>query len=66
MVIRVGELRDEFGTLTHMMCCLCFEFIPLEDLYRCEHEARWDSCKPCTAENPLPYCCTPEPANEEQ
>lgn len=60
MVMRVGELRDESGRLTHMMCCLCFHFTPIEDLYRCEHGNRWDSCTPCTEEHPLKCYCQEE------
>jgi hypothetical protein len=56
-IVRVSELRDENDVLTHKMCCLCFDFIPVEDLFICEHESRWDQCKPCAAENPMKCYC---------
>lgn len=33
----------------HKMCCLCFEFIPIDDLYVDREGQKWDTCKPCNA-----------------
>lgn len=46
-VIRVSEVRNEEGVLTHKMCCLCMNFIAVEDLWVCKHGEKWDSCYPC-------------------
>lgn len=46
-IVRVSEIRDETGALTHKMCCLCLDFVPVADLWVCKHGHKWDSCKPC-------------------
>lgn len=46
-VVRVSEVRDENDVLTHKMCCLCMDFIPVKDLWVCKHGEKWDSCKDC-------------------
>lgn len=33
MIHRLSEVRDEAGNLTHKMCCLCFDYIVVEDLW---------------------------------
>lgn len=47
MIHRLSEVRDTTGQLTHKMCCICFEFVPVEDLWRDEGGQRWDMCVPC-------------------
>jgi hypothetical protein len=45
MVIRrLDEIRDETGQLTHKMCCICFEMVPLRDLWRDVEGQQWDLC----------------------
>ena len=34
---------------THKGCCICFEFVPVEDLWQDLDGSRWDMCKPCGA-----------------
>lgn len=31
----------------HKMCCLCFEYIPYEELYVDSTGQKWDMCQPC-------------------
>lgn len=48
MVIRrLTEFHDAEGVLTHQMCCLCVEFIAVEDLWTDAEGQRWDLCSPC-------------------
>lgn len=45
--VDLTRLVDGEGNPTHMMCCICFEYIPLEDLWTDESGQRWDVCKSC-------------------
>jgi len=47
MVHRLSEIRDEAGNLTHRMCCICFEYVPVDNLWRDENGQRWDMCQDC-------------------
>ena len=47
MVTRISERRDAEGKLTHIMCCLCFEYTPLDGLYVDSGGLRWNICTPC-------------------
>lgn len=47
MIHRLSEVRNEAGELTHKMCCLCFEFIPVDELYVDGDGTRWDMCRTC-------------------
>lgn len=29
------------------LCCICMEFIPIEDLYVDSDGQKWDNCVPC-------------------
>ena len=32
----------------HKMCCVCFNFIPYDELYIDDKGQKWDNCIPCT------------------
>ena len=31
----------------HKMCCVCFNFIPYDELYVDNDGQKWDNCVPC-------------------
>lgn len=33
----------------HKMCCICFEYIQVYDLWVDRDGQKWDMCKPCAA-----------------
>lgn len=43
----VGILNSQMPT--HKGCCICFEFIPVEDLWKDVDGTKWDMCEPCGA-----------------
>lgn len=45
-VTRLDEVVQD-GVLTHKMCCVCFEYIPVGELWQDENGQRWDVCRPC-------------------
>lgn len=47
MVARLTELRDDGGDLTHMMCCICFEYTKVDELWVDDEGQTWDMCKGC-------------------
>lgn len=48
MVIhRLSEVRDEHGELIRKMCCLCFDFVPVDELFVDNAGDRWDMCRTC-------------------
>lgn len=40
-------LVDKEEKQTHQLCCICFEYIPVEDLYKDEQGQKWDVCQKC-------------------
>lgn len=43
-VVRLTEVRDTQGKLTHQMCCVCFSYTLLADLWRDAEGEPWDLC----------------------
>jgi hypothetical protein len=43
-VVRLSEVRDDQGNLTHKMCCICFEMTSVEDLWVDPMGVKWDIC----------------------
>ena len=52
MIVRLTEIRDEGGNLTHMMCAYCFRFVPVEDLWVDGSGQKWDHCGATEADCP--------------
>lgn len=44
------RIHQESGG-TRWMCCLCFEAVLMEDLYRAPNGNVWDMCKACQAKD---------------
>lgn len=44
MIVRLSDMVPD-----HKMCCLCFEYIPYDELYVDFTGQKWDMCKPCAA-----------------
>ena len=42
--VRLTEVRDIDGTLTHKMCTFCFRMLPVAELWVDEQGQKWDSC----------------------
>ena len=48
IVTRLDEVRDpSTGVWTHKMCCICCEFVPLDELWIDCQGQKWDLFKPC-------------------
>lgn len=44
MIVKLTEMRDSDGALTHRMCVFCFKMIPVKELYTDTDGNKWDSC----------------------
>lgn len=44
MIVRLSDMVPG-----HKMCCICFEYIPVEDLFVDPSGQKWDLCNPCNA-----------------
>lgn len=42
---RLGVKVDEFGVLTHKVCCICFEWVLVDNFYVDRWGQKWDMCK---------------------
>lgn len=47
MVERLSEIRDGDGRITHKLCCICFQYIPFDELWVDDLGQRWDMCVGC-------------------
>lgn len=43
--LAIGEAEEQ--KLTHRMCCICFEYIPVDELYVDDDGQKWDVCQKC-------------------
>jgi hypothetical protein len=45
----MGRVYDGEGRLTHILCCVCFEFTRVQDLYVDDAGEKWDVCHGCAS-----------------
>lgn len=43
---KLDRLADENNEITHLACCICFEWVLLSEVYE-DETGKWDMCKPC-------------------
>lgn len=51
----LGRLpHDVSQPATHVLCCICFEYVPFHRLWRDAEGTSWDMCGPCGAKEGTP------------
>ena len=40
----MSRLYDHDGTLTHVMCCICFNMVPASEAWKDRKGRAWDLC----------------------
>lgn len=45
--VDLKRLVDQEHKITHQLCCVCMNYIPLDKLYVDDNGTKWDVCPDC-------------------